>query len=274
MLFEEKTLGFIVQHLFFNLIYFFKKNGLKYDNLKYLLLGSYSERGWSNRLGTVLTPASLPGVYTSCRPFYWNKIDVGGRMTVIQLADGGLFVHSPVCLDEPLKEALNTLGEVKHVVSPNYEHVKYAKMWSEQYPDAYMWACPGMMEKEPQVRWTGEIPYGIRPTNYKTNPISDYEKAVDKNIENMWDWDEIQPLHIDCEVNPFTGKPFFNEVVFYHKPSKTLLTTDVYWNYPNKDGVTNSNLEPYHASAEDFGVWELAPEVGKLPFGTRYVIQQ
>jgi hypothetical protein len=28
------------------------------------------------------------------------------------------------------------------------------------------------------------------------------------------------------------GKPFFNEVIFVHKPSKTLLCTDVYWNYP------------------------------------------
>src|SRR5687768_2884923 len=47
--------------------------------------GSYSSIGWSNRLGTALTPVSIPGVYSADRPFYWNKIDVGGRMTVIQL---------------------------------------------------------------------------------------------------------------------------------------------------------------------------------------------
>jgi hypothetical protein len=114
--------------------------------------GSYSPIGWSNRLGSVLTPASIPGVYTADRPFYWNKIDVGCRMTVVQLQsnDGGssspeLVVHSPVGLDPPLIQSLELLGRVAHVISPNYEHVKYAHQWAEQYPNAKMWGCPGMM---------------------------------------------------------------------------------------------------------------------------------
>ena len=36
--------------------------------------GVYSDTGWSNRLGTVLTPASIPGVYTGDREFIWNNI--------------------------------------------------------------------------------------------------------------------------------------------------------------------------------------------------------
>lgn len=48
----------------------------------------------------------------------------GGRMTVAKLSDGSLWVHSPVELDEPLREALGELGPVAHIVSPNYEHVK------------------------------------------------------------------------------------------------------------------------------------------------------
>ena len=97
--------------------------------------GSYSSVGWSNRIGAVLTPAAIPGVYTADRPFIWNNIDVGGKMTVIQLKKSSLssdesnelFIHSPVFLDPPLIEALEKLGTVKHVVSPNYEHVRYAK---------------------------------------------------------------------------------------------------------------------------------------------------
>lgn len=45
-------------------------------------------------------------------------------MAVVKLADGSLWVHSPVELDEPLRKALEGLGPVGHVVSPNYEHVK------------------------------------------------------------------------------------------------------------------------------------------------------
>jgi len=86
-------------------------------------------------------------------------------MTVIELPSANgvdLFVHSPVNLDEPLRQALDKIGTVKHVVSPNYEHVKYAKEWQEAFPEANMWACPGLMEKEPQVQWAGEIPYSAR----------------------------------------------------------------------------------------------------------------
>mmetsp|Transcript_23372 Transcript_23372/g.55080 ORF Transcript_23372/g.55080 Transcript_23372/m.55080 type:complete len:369 (+) Transcript_23372:186-1292(+) len=213
-------------------------------------VGGYCESTWSNRLGTVLTPTAK-GVYTGDRPFYWNKIDVGGRMCVIQLEGGDLWVHSPVNLDLETKEALKKLGTVKYIVSPNYEHLKYAKQWSQEYPDAFMWGCPGLVDKLPDIKWEGEIPFGlIRPSESKQR-------------KNCWDFDVIVPLHLNMEINPFTGKPFFNEVIFYHVPSKSVLTTDVYWNYPQKDGVPNSHLEG------DNGDNGLAPTVDSIPFGTR-----
>ena len=72
------------------------------------------------------------------------------------------------------------------------------------------------------------------------------------------------------EVNPFTGKAFFNEVVFYHTETKTLLTTDLYWNYPRGDGLTNGQVVDELGGVMnegDFGVWDLAPNVGEIPFG-------
>ena len=54
-----------------------------------------------------------------------------------------LWIHSPVSLTEELVEVLEGLGDVKWVVSPNYEHVKYAREWAERYKDAVMVACPG-----------------------------------------------------------------------------------------------------------------------------------
>ena len=210
--------------------------------------GCYSAVGWSNRLGSVLTPAA-PSIFTADRPFFWNKIDVGCRMTVIELPVEGsstpdLWVHSPVFLDGPLQDLLQKIGTVRYVVSPNYEHVKFAAQWAIAYPGAEMWACPGMMSQEPETRWTKEIPNGAR-------------------CEELWPG--IQALHSNCEVNPFTGKPFFNEVVFYNTLSKTLLTTDLYWNYPAFDGVTNSNLESIGAA----GPWELAPSVDSIPLGSK-----
>jgi Domain of unknown function (DUF4336) len=210
--------------------------------------GKYSPAGWSNRVGTALTPASIPGVYTADRPFYWNNIDVACRMTVIQLDDGNLWVHSPVGLDQQLQGALDMLGKVKYVVSPNYEHLKYAPQWYNAYPEAFMWGCPGLAERMPEIRWEGEIPAHItRPDGV--------------SLGNCWDFDTITPLHLDMEVNPLTGKPFFNEVIFYHQPSKTLMTTDLYWNYPQDSGVPNDHL----GGSE----WELAPRVDSIPLGTK-----
>lgn len=231
--------------------------------------GTYSTVGWSNRLGSLLTPAAVPGVYEAGRPFLWNSIDVGCRMVVIELSSGkdgkpDLFVHSPVSLDDRLAEAIDQIGTVKHVVSPNYEHVKFAYQWAERYPDANIWGCPGLMEREPNVRWTGEIPYGTRPPGWPETSSS----SSNAKPEAMWDWNEIRPMHVDVEVNPFTGKPFFNEVVFYHPKSKTLLTTDTFWNYP---GARKPNVEfaSLPGADQDFGEWELAPDVGDIPLGSK-----
>ena len=86
---------------------------------------------------------------------------------------------------------------------------------------------------------------------------------MDQNNEALsklpWDGEVLQAIHIDMERNPFTGKPFFNEVIFYHKPSKSLIVTDLFWNYP-ADEIPNSQFEK-----DD--TWDLAPRV-KIPFGT------
>jgi hypothetical protein len=223
-------------------------------------LGSYSSRGWSNRLGIVLTPASIPGVYTGDRPFMWNDIDVSCRMVVIQLEDGNLWVHSPVGLDAPLKKALDKLGTVKYVVSPNYEHLSFATQWAREYPDAYMWGCPGLAERMPSISWEGEIPDGIRPNLWKGSNSG----ATHTDLKNCWDLEDIQSLHLNVEVNPATGKPFFNEVIFYHKPSKTLVVTDLFWNYPQPDGIPNSHLEDIPIKD-----WELAPSLQSIPIMSR-----
>lgn len=48
-------------------------------------------------------------------------------MAVLRLSDGSIWVHSPVSLDDELAAALAELGEVKHIVTPNFEHTKYAQ---------------------------------------------------------------------------------------------------------------------------------------------------
>ena len=104
---------------------------------------------WSNRLGLSLTPISK-GLWSADRPFIWNNIDVGGRSVIARLSDKNksLMVHSPVNWDEELGECIKNLGgEIKYIITPSYEHLKYAKQWSEKYQNAIMIGCPGIKNK-------------------------------------------------------------------------------------------------------------------------------
>lgn len=276
-------------------------------------------QSWSNRAGVVLTPIHCAeekegtgGVYTADRPFYWNSIDVGCRMTVIEVPRTtrstttptlsstatasssstppfDLFIHTPVDLDGPLMAALHQLGsgngdrgsgtgvdqqqqlQQYTICAANYEHVKYANLWHINYPHAHMWACPGLMERMPEIAWRGEIPHGARPPGFRgtTSPTT-----PTTSVDNGWDISNsvLQWLHIDVEHNPFTGRPFFNEVIFYHVPTKTLLTTDLFWNYPASDGIPNSDYRYSVSSGSQQprnDAWELAPRVDSIPFSSQ-----
>ena len=123
-----------------------------------IILGRKSlklKQTWSNRLGVTLTPIATD-LWAAERPFIWNNIDVGGRSVIARINDEekSLLVHSPVEWHEDLGSAILSLGgEIKYIISPNFEHIKYTKQWSEKYPRAIMIGCPGISEKIPEIDW-------------------------------------------------------------------------------------------------------------------------
>ncbi|MFL5348211.1 MAG: DUF4336 domain-containing protein [Hyalangium sp.] len=56
------------------------------------------------------------------QPLNYMGLAVGTRMTVIRLADGGLWLHSPIRPTPPLREAVEALGPVRFLVAPNKYH--------------------------------------------------------------------------------------------------------------------------------------------------------
>jgi hypothetical protein len=57
------------------------------------------------------------------------------RMVVVRLANGDLFLWSPRKPDEGLREEIDTLGPVCHLVSPNKLHYVHISAWKRAYPD-------------------------------------------------------------------------------------------------------------------------------------------
>jgi hypothetical protein len=54
---------------------------------------------------------------------------VKSRMTVVRLASGELWLHSPTRLDAETREALTTLGRVAYIVAPNNYHQLCGDGW-------------------------------------------------------------------------------------------------------------------------------------------------
>ncbi len=122
------------------------------------------------------------------------------RMTILRLGDGSLLLHSPVALSDAQATAIDRLGTVRHLVSPNLLHHRYLEQATRRWPDARVWAAPGLAEKAPDLR-------------------------IDEVLASGSPWPGIDVLEI-------SGWPRLQEFVFSHRPSGTLLVTDLLFNEP------------------------------------------
>ncbi|MEM1046113.1 MAG: DUF4336 domain-containing protein [Pseudomonadota bacterium] len=120
------------------------------------------------------------------------------RMTIVRLHSGGMWLHSPVQPTPERCAAVEKLGPVEHLVAPNKIHSLGIEPWKAEYPSAKVWASPGFSARHPDI-------------------------AVDTLLTN--DVDAPWSGEIDhCVVE---GHAVLDEVVFLHRPSGTLIITDL-----------------------------------------------
>ena len=65
------------------------------------------------------------------------------RMTVVRLKNGDLFLHSPIAFNATLAAQLQSMGTIRHLVSPNQFHYAHIGEWSRAFPDTVTWASRG-----------------------------------------------------------------------------------------------------------------------------------
>jgi hypothetical protein len=64
----------------------------------------------------------VPGqLWTIAKPFLRFGAKVGGRASIIRLANGDLFVISPTPIEEGTKKWVDSLGKVKYLAAPDLE---------------------------------------------------------------------------------------------------------------------------------------------------------
>jgi hypothetical protein len=164
------------------------------------------------------------GLWSEARSLRFYGVETGTRMTVVRLGDGALFVHSPIPLDGGTREAVDRLGRVKAVVAPSLFHHLSVGEWMRAYPDAIFCACPGLERKRRDLGW---------------------HRVLGDEPEREWRGELDQVF--------FGARPFENEVVFFHRPSRTLVCADAVFNLANHP----SRLTRYVARA--MGNWQPGP---------------
>jgi Domain of unknown function (DUF4336) len=119
------------------------------------------------------------------------------RMAVVRLADGGLWVWSPIALSREIEDAVVALGPVRHLVSPNKLHHLFLGQWSARFPDAKLWGTASTVAKVRQLRFSGTLGDRAPP-----------------------DWaGEIDQYHFD-------NSRFLDELIFFHRESRTAIIGD------------------------------------------------
>ncbi|CCD85276.1 Putative Short-chain dehydrogenase/reductase (modular) [Bradyrhizobium sp. ORS 285] len=161
------------------------------------------------------------------------------RMTVIRLSSGDLLLHSPTRFSHALREELEQLGPIKYLLAPNVAHWMFLPDWQAALPNAKVYAAPGLADRS-QVRRSG-----LRIDRELTDVTPD-------------EWSE------DLQLVLVTA-PMFTEVAVFHRPSRTLVLTDLVQNLaPEGLGI------PSRAAAHLLGI--TAPD-GKAPAYLRLLLR-
>lgn len=130
---------------------------------------------------------------------FFGLFRIGTRMTVATLPDGSLWLHSPIALNDSIQGALDTLGPVRAIVCPNQFHHLFAAPYVEAYPDATLYGAPSIVDRQKHI-------------------ALDVVMGADFELPSAWQA-VFDAVFIDGSA--------FEETVFCHRASKTLITADI-----------------------------------------------
>jgi len=151
------------------------------------------------------------GIWAVKSPLSLAGAQFGTRMTVVRIGGDGLALIAPCPIDDALAAELAGLGTVRALIAPNAFHHFYFADAARRYPEAARFLAEGVAEKLAKD--------GIDAQTLSTEP------------DDLWKADLEQ-----CRVE---GAPKVNEVVFYHGDSRTLVVTDLCFNFdPAPSGWT------------------------------------
>lgn len=137
------------------------------------------------------------GLWVAEGPLRFLGIQMGCRMTVMRLGDGTQLVYSPIRHTAQLQSAVEAAGSVSWLVAPNKFHHLFVADWVGAVPGAKLAMSPGLTKKR-------------------------------KDLEPALVLGQSPPPWGDTvEVCAVDGMPAIEEWVLFHRPTATLVVTDL-----------------------------------------------
>lgn len=134
------------------------------------------------------------------------------RMTVLPLAAGKLALVSPVPIDDARAAAIAELGRVEFLIAPNLLHHLYLDAAVQRYPEARIVAPGRLHEKKPNLR---------------------IDTALEASALHL----ALPPeLAAAVEIIALQGAPALDELVIYHRATRTLVVTELVFNITRPRG--------------------------------------
>ena len=146
--------------------------------------------------------ARAPDLWTIDHPLRLGGVEFGTRTTLVRLSSGDIFVHSPGPLGGGLGAQISALGSVRALVAPNKLHHLFVAENARAFPEATVYLAPGLAARRPQLP--------PAQTLQEQSP-----ELWAGQLEQVW----------------VRGAPTLEEVVFFHRASRTLLLTDLAFNF-------------------------------------------
>lgn len=130
------------------------------------------------------------------------KLPFPTRMTVVRLPGELLWIHSPTEPEKGLLESIASLGRVAFLIAPNTLHYWWIPEWKMRFPEAEVYAAPGLQR-------SAKRPLPVQHVLGDASPPA---------------WSGT----IDQVLVPGS---LLTEVDFFHRPSGTLILTDLIENF-------------------------------------------
>ncbi|KAL8716414.1 MAG: hypothetical protein Q9220_000321 [cf. Caloplaca sp. 1 TL-2023] len=157
-----------------------------------------------------------PNITTCSAPFNrFGHFKVGGRGTIVRLQSGALAVFSPTALTPEVRSTVESLGNnVGYLAAMDFEHHIFISEWARAFPSAKVLGVEGLPEKRQKDPETAG-------TNF--SHVFDMKNKTDLKIDPEFD-NEFDYEYMGSHAN--------KELVFCHKPDRTLIEADVMFNLP------------------------------------------